>query len=301
MRKAFTLIELLIVIFLIGLLIALVTPALMIVRRSARQATCMNHHHELMTGMAMFEQAKNRYPGWREEIGPPGKTKLVSWSFLLLPQVDRKDLYQEYGPGGPRAGQEPIEHVDLFVCPDDFGLASTAPTSLAVNCGVQDAPDTFERWDYTANGIFHDLRIPKGGQGKALTQFRKSDLADGQATIVMTDRTEVNKWTDWQVEKRLAIWWRNSLDPPAESRFNGVQPPLAESSNVNHVRPSSGHSGGAMVSFADGHSQFVGDQIDYAVYVQLMTPNGSKARLPEGGSVLPELKTATVPEGLLEQ
>ena len=42
------------------------------------------------------------------------------------------------------------------------------------------------------------------------------------------------------------------------------------------ARPASNHGGGANVAFCDGHSQFLREDIDYIVYVQLMTPNGRK-------------------------
>ena len=45
------------------------------------------------------------------------------------------------------------------------------------------------------------------------------------------------------------------------------------------ARPSSFHSGGVNVVFADGHGAFLREDIPYWVYVQLMTPNGQKATI----------------------
>jgi prepilin-type processing-associated H-X9-DG protein len=42
------------------------------------------------------------------------------------------------------------------------------------------------------------------------------------------------------------------------------------------ARPASTHGSGANIAFCDGHSQYLRDDIDYVVYVQLMTPNGRK-------------------------
>jgi prepilin-type processing-associated H-X9-DG protein len=42
------------------------------------------------------------------------------------------------------------------------------------------------------------------------------------------------------------------------------------------ARPASAHGSGANIAFCDGHSQYLRDDIDYVVYVQLMTPNGRK-------------------------
>jgi prepilin-type processing-associated H-X9-DG protein len=47
------------------------------------------------------------------------------------------------------------------------------------------------------------------------------------------------------------------------------------------ARPASNHGSGANVAFCDGHSQYLRDDIDYVVYVQLMTPNGRKCVEPK--------------------
>jgi prepilin-type N-terminal cleavage/methylation domain-containing protein len=301
MRKAYTLIELLIVIFLIGLLIAMATPAILKSRDLARRGTCQNHQYELSLAIAGFEQAKNRFPGYREQIGPPGKGKPVSWAFVLLPHIERKDLYQAYGPGGAFAAETPKEWLDLFICPADVAFETSAPSSYAINCGVRDAVQSGSNGahDLLVNGMFHDLY---GSPTKPVPQsvyFRTSHLVDGaRDTLMMTDRTETLTWPDLR-EKRLAIWWRNELNPPEAFKINGVQPPLSDSDQLDHVRPSSGHDDGVMASFADGHQQFLSAGLDYAVYVQLMTPHGAKAKMPDGGEVKAELRTATLPEGVL--
>lgn len=302
MRRGFTIVELLIVVFLLGVLIALVAPAILQTRGAARRATCQNRQHELMLAIASFEQAKDRLPGWRERLGAPGKSKDVSWSFVLLPYLQRKDLYQRYAPGGEAATSDPHESVDLLVCPDDVELAATAPLSYGVNCGLQDGanPDIYGRFDLPANGLFHDQRPPSGWQGRPLVQMRSADIKDGASvTLALADRTEVVRWTDWQTERGVGLWWQDKLDPPAEARVNGVRPPLAESKNVNHVRPSSGHAGGVLVSFADGSGKFLSDQVDYLVYALLMTPHGAKAALPGGGEVPAVFRTSALPEGAL--
>ena len=47
--------------------------------------------------------------------------------------------------------------------------------------------------------------------------------------------------------------------------------------DIRYARPSSHHSGGVVVSFCDGHQQFVSEDIDYRVYQHLMTPDSKAA------------------------
>lgn len=49
---------------------------------------------------------------------------------------------------------------------------------------------------------------------------------------------------------------------------------------VEHLRPSSLHPGGVIASFADKHTQFLSEQIDYRVYQQLLTPNRGESHAP---------------------
>jgi prepilin-type processing-associated H-X9-DG protein len=49
------------------------------------------------------------------------------------------------------------------------------------------------------------------------------------------------------------------------------------------ARPSSNHRGGVMVAFADGHTAFVSDGIDYIAYQSLLTPDNAKSSMPNPG------------------
>ncbi len=71
--------------------------------------------------------------------------------------------------------------------------------------------------------------------------------------------------------------------PQEEFSVRGISPPTG---GLAYARPSSNHPGGVNVVFADGHLHYLSEDIDYKVYTQLMTPNGSEAivSLPEKGA-----------------
>ena len=83
-KAGFTLVELLVVIAIIGVLVALLLPAVQAARESARRTQCVNHlkHIGLMT--QMYHDAKKRYPMGRETHWQQG----VSWAFHLLPFME---------------------------------------------------------------------------------------------------------------------------------------------------------------------------------------------------------------------
>jgi prepilin-type processing-associated H-X9-DG protein len=93
-------------------------------------------------------------------------------------------------------------------------------------------------------------------------------------------------------EQQLGVVWVVA-NPPApgnnitdQEAFNrdSAQTGYYDPSIPRYARPASSHSGGANVTFCDGHSAFQREDIDYVVYVQLMTPNGKKVVDPSNHS-----------------
>ena len=86
-RSAFTLVELLVVISIIGVLISLLLPAVQSAREAARRATCANRERQLALAVTEFEAAKREFPGYVNGLGL-GKRKLASWLVLVSPYLE---------------------------------------------------------------------------------------------------------------------------------------------------------------------------------------------------------------------
>ena len=282
-RFAFTMVEVLVVILIIGLLVAISVPAVNAVRRNARRTECLDRMRQLGRAVQTYEGSKNYYPGWRQWLrrqAPAGKVQ-AAWPVLLLPELDRRDVYDVFLG---QTSAPTVPQIDIFVCPADPDKRDSAQPwlSFVANAGMPDAqsgqanpPGT----DFKANGIFHDQiaqpalrmnsRYIAQGDGLALTLLLSENLAAGQ-------------YHQWQSEFFTTMVFL--VNPGQESLLNG-----SENRTPGYVRarPSSLHDEGVNVVFANGNGRFLSDKIDYRVYRELMTPRGNQARNPQDNASVP--------------
>lgn len=132
-RSGFTLIELLVVISIIGMLVALLLPAVQQARAAARRAQCQNHLKQL--GLALHNFASTYdgdFPLIGIHAGDPGEYR--SWAITLLPYLEQGNAFDSLKQD-PAFDLSKIA-IPVYTCPDD-GSASGKPGQLTyvVNFG----------------------------------------------------------------------------------------------------------------------------------------------------------------------
>ena len=313
-RNAFTLVELLVVIVIIGMLMAMLLPAVQAARESARRITCMNNMKNLGDALIQFDLAKSRFPGYANRM--PGQVNAVSWAVMILPNIQRTDIWDQFrreniDPNNPVPPQ--AVEIDLFACPSDHEQLPYQQ-SYVVNCGQEDYNGTSTNpvppTDWPSNGVF--LFHPTT-RGRHVTASR---IIDGtQHTLLLSENLQAGPWltpisppTDPPtiltntIEAEVGMVWHiDPTDDPAVlpvpldgSGWQINNDKEADIVDIDHARPSSNHSGGVNVVFCDGHSQFLREDIDYDVYARLMTTDGNNAMVA-GSSGTPNIPWQSEP------
>ena len=146
-RSAFTLVELLVVITIIGMLVALVLPAVNSAREAARQTTCMNNQHNYGQALMTYVTAKQIFPGYRQILQITGASQpnaLINWRIAILPYMEKDDVYQAIKSGSIGLQSSPVNksapYVEFANCPSDNTIVgkSNPWTSYVANAGLPD-------------------------------------------------------------------------------------------------------------------------------------------------------------------
>lgn len=292
-RAAFTLVELLVVMTIIGMLMALLLPAVQNARESGRRTACSNSEYQISMGTMRYEEATGLIPGWRNRSPNPNDAitnNTVSWPVVLLPFIERTDIYNEWTRGNVSIQTSP--YIPAFVCPSSPPDALTQPTlSYAGNCG---SAANLRKWD----GVMGDATQANG-------RMSLDDVADGTSTTVLiTERCGPGN-----VKANTPLhqtWWDRRNLPANTFMFANVASYSAQANApvpgigiagspgsvkiINNItnnaapgfwsQPSSNHPGGVVTVFCDGHTAFVKDTVASHVYAQLLSSNYSEAIRP---------------------
>jgi prepilin-type N-terminal cleavage/methylation domain-containing protein len=99
-RAAFTLVELLVVIAIIGVLVALLLPAVQAAREAARRMQCGNNIKQFALGGINFEVARGHFPKGNYATGTFPEGGNVSWMFVAMGYLEQRNLYDQVVSAG---------------------------------------------------------------------------------------------------------------------------------------------------------------------------------------------------------
>ena len=309
--RGLTLVEVLVVIAIIGILIAMLLPAVGSAREAARRTQCINNLRQLALAMHSFHDANHRLPGFINSVGGTAN-RMASWPIMLFPYVEENNLWSLWSdPAASASDANRFAPVRLLTCPsDDFDDPSAANLSYVANCGnailclpgQTPGPTGIQRGD----GVFFlrwDPMSPATGPVKMLSITWKQ-VRDGlDQTLLLSENIQAGEYSSAEYFSppnanpgaiRLVsdaqlltgfVWdWDPSVavKPPSDERCINVNKHFATrapTTTYYYSRPSSFHPGGVNAAMCSGAVIWLRDNIEYKVYEQLMTSDGDHSSM----------------------
>ena len=227
LRRAFTLLELLVVIAIIAILAALLLPTLSAAKQKAAQTACLNNQRQLGAGMLMYvDDNGDSFPGWASQHAGFNASDWIYWrTNLTYPQVEKSPIVRSLA--GTRS--------ELFRCPLDRDDSQR----LLESASDPDSGPYLYSYSLTSYGLDNDVNpgmtsILTGGQWYV---FKQTGIRNPAAKIMLAEE----------------VASASRMENPSGTKV------------INDGRwvPSEGdpltarHRGRADVTFADGHTQAV--------------------------------------------
>ncbi len=300
-RRGFTLVEVLVVIATLGILIALLLPAVQAAREAARRSRCTNNLKQLGLAIHNYISVMGVLPRGEKGYSPYA---------MLLPYMDQQPLYGAIN-FSIHASDAYLENYTIsLIQPESLLCPSDAPppkfggvTSYASNEGVgfdergakNNGPFAWSR-SQTVNSL---QQITDGtSQTVALSEWSLGSAPGVRDAKRSTFRTPIILRKESQFDQFARLC--HNLDA-TKAQLNG--PPKGTSwiagslglSAYNHTLPpndhtctngtlvaqsaytaGSQHPGGAMVLFVDGHAAFQTDTVEWTIWRAIGTMNGSE-------------------------
>jgi prepilin-type N-terminal cleavage/methylation domain-containing protein/prepilin-type processing-associated H-X9-DG protein len=293
-KHGFTLVELLVVIAIIGILIALLLPAVQAAREAARRMQCSTNVKQVGLAILNYENTNKMLPIGMNIALPVFKAH--SAFAALLPYVEQVDLYEKYN------FEQRIYHADnyrvtcmhipAYLCPSDNASGRLmnggfARSNVVVCFGSTTVGKSATDW--STDGAFQrDI-------GKRLSDFTDGTSSTAVASEVIAGRDD--NYSDDHCFDARGVWSEGSsmgacaythlntpnssvgdallMDSGQKNCVPDTKMPCSDSAGNTYFNEyaaaRSRHPGGVNVAFADGHVSFYTDTVDWQTWRALST------------------------------
>lgn len=280
-RKAFTLVELLVVIAIIGVLVALLLPAVQSAREAARRMSCSNNlrqmavavhnHHDTL---GYFPHAASETPGVECCSADKNNRLGFSWAFHMLPFIEQQNLYDQTD-----YDVISVTPVKTYFCPtrrQPGKYTTSAKTDYAANVGT--VTGGF-RGSWGQDGAFvRQWKKPQSvAIGTPVENFRRfGDFSDGTANTLLFAEKQLHATVWGTAGGDNEVWQNPGWDEDILRVGNEAPQPdkmHPDSKQAQHWSRKFGgsHPAGLNAARVDGSVGFVAFNVDATVWLRFST------------------------------
>lgn len=301
-NKGFTLVELLVVIAIIGVLLALLLPAVQMAREAARKVHCRNNLKQLGLAVHAYHDVCRVLPisigPWWQGPRPSPQRNGKGWIVSILPQLEQQPLYDRFVPffagdfftgyGIRSVGcRDLLKHqLSVLQCPSDPDVRENSREQMELT-GIEVALTSYKGvlGDSKLEGSIHPGSEPDcHAHGGCNGLFFRVSYQEPQRLAHVRDGTSNTFLIGEDVPShnyRSAAYYANGDYAACHAPLNYFPDPPTPNDWFNVVSFRSRHPGGAHFCMADGSVQFVAETIDHDTYRALSTKAGGEvAALP---------------------
>jgi prepilin-type N-terminal cleavage/methylation domain-containing protein len=318
--RGFTLVELLVVIAIIGVLVALLLPAIQAAREAARRSDCQNNLKNLTLAAINFESGRRYFaPASQARNGtPPGKPPLANHNgiTMLLPYFEQGNKYQQIDLDWDWNETAPVNNYDvtrqdlggILICPSapvpianrhgtDYIAAVRVDVSSSslgglVSAGLLDGKNGLPASDRAWDNVLQDDFLNTGTTGAPTDRrrTRSAEVTDGLSNTFMYFEVAAKPymfgWYKKNADPAPVLYtgeedrstnslfrWASQTTRMAISKYCNTSQ-LLNCNNVNN--PYGFHPGGILISSADGHVDFVKEDINPNAFCARVTMAGDE-------------------------
>jgi len=285
-KQAFTLVELLVVVAIIGVLVALLLPAVQSAREAARRSQCLNNLKQFGLAFHQYHDTHQVFPLQGMPLWNANGGRTWGWGAVLLPYIEQQALHDALKPDG-RALPHPDtlingapllrQPVKAFRCPSDSGPKTNPFYPHTANS--TNPNDQYSTSNYAPNqNVVHHNVDGTGGRGMRI-------ITDGTSNVLLLAERSLRLQPQAMRHTGAIVWgrapatdgascfhanWRINTPNPSND-FSAWQPTALCRAHI----ASSAHPGGALFALCDGSARFVSENIAVNPSANVCTGSGT--------------------------